>query len=97
MNARQMAVGEAHAAGERDYGTLMSHLDQFAEDTEYLESIRPELRNKYPDCWIAVYKKEVVGVEPTLRQVIRRLAEKDIPASRAVVDYLRKDPIALIL
>ena len=97
MNAKYMAVGEGNAGLERDYGTIMSHLDQFAQDTKFLESIRPELRNKYPNCWVAVYKKEIVDVGPSLRQVMKNLAQKDILGSRAVIDYLRKDPIALIL
>lgn len=97
MNARHMAVGEEQAGLERDYGTLKSHLDQFAEDTQFLESIRPELRNKYPDCWVAVYKKEIVEVGPSLKQIIRNLAARDIPGSRAVIDFMCKEPVALIL
>ena len=96
MNANHMAVGDGGGT-EADYGTIKSHLDQFAGDTRYLESIRPELRNKYPDCWVAVYKKEVVAVKPTLRAVVRTLREQNIPPSRTVIDYLRKEPIALIL
>ena len=37
-------------------------LEQFREDTIFLESIRPELLCQYPDCWIAIYQKEVVGI-----------------------------------
>ena len=97
MKAKHMAVSGGHASSERDYGTLISHLDQFAEDTQFLESIRPELRNKYPNCWVAVYKKQVVEVGPSLKQVMRNLAVRDIPGSHAVVIFLSKEPIALIL
>ena len=96
MNAKQMAVGEG-GGHEPDYGTLKSHLDQFAEDNQYLESIRPELRNQYPNHWIAVYKKEVVGIESSLRRIVQHLLDKNIPPSRTVVSYLRKEPLALIL
>ena len=97
MSPKQMAVGEGRAERERDYNALMSHLDQFAEDTRFLESIRPELQNKYPDCWVAVYQKELAGASPILRVVMKQLADKHIPRGRAVVDFLRKEPIALIL
>ena len=97
MNARHMAVGEEHAGVERDYGTLKSHLDQFAEDTRFLEAIRPELQNKFPDCWVAVYRKEVVGTGATLGNVMKQLAQKGVPASRAAIDFLRREPISLIL
>ena len=96
MNTKRMAVGEG-AGWERDYDTLRSHLDQFAEDTRYLESIRPELRNKYPDRWVAVYKKQIVATAPKLKEIIKELASAGIPAQRTVIDYLRKEPIALIL
>ena len=98
MNPKQMAVGEGQTGlDSADLGVLMSHLDQFAEDTRFLESIRPELQSKYPDCWIAVYGKQIVGTSPKLRDLMTQLAKNDVPPSRAVVDFLRKEPIALIL
>lgn len=97
MSPKQMAVGEGHAGLEKDHGILKSHLDQFAQDAKFLASIRPELQNKYPDHWVAVYGKELVGTGPTLRDIMRQLADRGVPASRAVVDFLSKEPVALIL
>ena len=97
MNAKYMAEGMGHGGTLGDRGELASHLDQFAEDTRFLESIRPELQNKYPNCWVAVYQKQVVGTGTTLKEVIQKLDENDIPKSRAVIDFLRSEPIAMIL
>lgn len=97
MSPRKMAVGMSHVGLERDHDRLMSHLDQFAEDTRFLESIRPELQNKYPDYWIAVYKREIVATASTLRELVKELVAKDIPPSQVVLAYLRTEPIAMIL
>lgn len=97
MRLKQKAVGERHAGVEQNHRRLMSHLDQFTEDTRFLESIRPELQSKYPDCWVAVYRKELVGTAPALRDIMKQLAERGVPASHAVVDFLSKEPVALIL
>jgi hypothetical protein len=97
MRPKKMAVGEGYTDLEQNHSTLLSHLDQFAEDTRFLESIRPELQNRYPDCWVAVYRKELVGSGTTLRDMMKQLADKGVPATRAAIDFLRKDPIALIL
>lgn len=97
MNAKHMAVGEGHAGLEWDHSTLISRLDQFASDTRFLESIRPELHNQYPNCWVAVYNKELVGTAGSLREIVKLLTDRNVPPSRAVIDFLRKEPIALIL
>lgn len=97
MSPKKMAVGVSQAGLERDHGTLMAHLDQFKEDTQFLESIRPELQHKYPNSWVVVYKREVVSIAPTLKELVKELAVKDIPIAQVVITYLRKEPIALIL
>ena len=50
MRPKKMAVGEGYNVLEQNHRTLLSYLDQFADDTRFLESIRPELQNRYPNC-----------------------------------------------
>ena len=73
------------------------HLHQFKEDTIFLESIRPELLYQYPDCWIAIYQKEVVGVASKLKDIIKQLNQKDVPRGYAVIEFLNIKQIPMIL
>jgi hypothetical protein len=97
MVRRVMAVGGGAANLMHDWASLTTRFDQFKEDTKFLESIRPELQNEYPNCWIAVYEKKVVGTGQKLKDIIQQLDDGNIPKSRAVIDYLRTEPITMIL
>lgn len=97
MRPKQMAVGAGYGGLEESHQILLSHLVQFTEDSRFLESIRPELQNKYPNYWVAVYKKEVVATAATLKEIAKELAAKDVPISQVVLSYLRTEPIAMIL
>lgn len=97
MLRRYTAVGGGVGDPMRDRRTLTTHLDQFREDTEFLENLRPELQKKYPNCWVAIYKKQVVGTGATLKEVIQELEKNNVPKSRAVIDYLRTEPITMVL
>ncbi len=96
MNGKYIAEGVEHGAGGTG-SEIASHLDQFSQDTMYLASIRPELQNKYPDHWVAVYEKKIIATAPTLKEVMRTLQANKIPTARAVVDFLRAEPIAMVL
>ena len=80
-----------------DIKLIQSQLKRFTKDTKFLESIRPELTNKYPDQWIAVYQKEVVAVDKSLKRLIDHLKDTNIPASDTVVELLRTKRIPMIL
>ena len=97
MRSRHMAFGKGREDLMDRRDALTSDLDQFAQDAAFLESIRPELLNKYPDCWVAVYKKRVVASGPVLRDVVKQLSERGFPRTRVVVDYLTTEHRALIL
>ncbi len=94
---KEMAVGKTSAGMGQELKEAKIYLDQFTDDTKFLESIRTELHHQYPNCWIAIYKREVVSTAPTLKEVMRKLTERNIPKSRAVIDFLREKPIAMIL
>lgn len=97
MSSKKMVVGASQSGLENDIGVIASHLDQFAQDTRFLESLRPELQKQHPDSWVAIYKKKVVSTGASLREIMQSLEKQGIPKSRAVVDYLKTDPITLIL
>ena len=97
MVKKHMAVGSGVFDLIEDRLMIIDHLDQFRDDTNFLESIRPELQNQYPNRWVGIYQRRVVGTGATLKEVIRKLDEKGVPKSRAVIDFLRTEALRLIL
>ena len=94
--AQNISISFYGKAGLRLMGDLES-LEQFVEDNRFLEGIRPELQNKYPNRWVAVYKKEVVGDAKSISKIIKMLKSKGVPVSQSVLVFLRKKPIPMIL
>ena len=53
---------------ERDAG-----LQQFHEDVVWFKTRRKELAAQYPDQWVAVYRKKVVGTDEDPEGLMTRL------------------------
>ena len=49
---------------------------QFREDGDYLSSIWPQVRKKYPDSYVAVYKGTIVATHKTLKGVLKEMDNK---------------------
>ena len=41
---------------------------QFNRDVDYLNALRSQLREEHPDCYVVVYKEEVVASGPVRRK-----------------------------
>lgn len=80
-----------------DEPQFVAQFDQFKADTEFLESLRPELIQKYPGQWVAVYRKRVVATDKSLKNVIKQLDESGVPKSRTVIDCMVVERVSLIL
>ncbi len=80
-------------------GLEQMHIDeeQSKRDYCYLSSIREQLRENYPDCWVAVYKGEIVGAGPDLRKVRDDAAARGIPRRLPAVEYITKELMVRIL
>ena len=85
---------EAFASLDRE--RMRIDLEQFGRNSDYLHSIIPQLRAKHPDSWVAVYREEVVGVGPNLRELLARLEARGIK-SNVAVEYISKEPMRLIV
>ena len=72
-------------------------LAQFSRDSRYLASIRSDLREQHPDCWVAVYHEEVVAAGPVLSDVFSKLAGRGIPKRNVALEYITGEPLMLIL
>ncbi len=83
--------------GEIDPEQARVEFEQFSRDCRYLSSIRPQLREHHPDCWVAVYEEKVAAVGTELSEVFSALTDLGIPKSLAALKFITKEPRRLIL
>lgn len=81
------------AADEKEAGELKRYI----KDRQFLESLREELLNKYPEQWVAVYTRELVASAKSLPMLVKLLEEKRITPSKAAIDFMTSRKMAMIL
>lgn len=70
---------------------------QFCTDSDYLNSIWPQVREKYQDEYVAVYRGKIVAEHADLKQVLIVLKEKGVPSNHTVIRFVSKKPRRMIL
>ncbi len=80
-----------------DLKQMSVEMAQFKRDNRYLRSIMGRMREEHPDCWVAVYGEEVVGVGANLEEMISTLGARGIPTAHVALKYVSKEPQRLIL
>ena len=70
---------------------------QFRTDTEYLNSHWHELRDTYPNCYVAVCQEQVVASHADLQKVLKELEERDVPTNSVALRYIAEPPLRMIL
>ncbi len=54
----------------------------------FLERNEDKLKEKYPDKWIGILNKKVVGVSDDLQNLVNDLRSRGIDTGKAVVEFL---------
>ena len=72
-----------------------AHL-QFVEDSRYLGSITDEMREKHGDCYVAVYRGEVL-VGGTQEEVLATMDDRGIPRAHAATAFITREPLMIIV
>ena len=72
-----------------------AHL-QFVEDSRYLGSITDDMRSKHGDCYVAVYKGEVL-VGGTQEEVLAAMDDRGIPRAHAATAFITREPLMIII
>ena len=65
---------------------VKAELKRFGEDHKYFEKRRRELLELYPEHWIAVYNKEVVGADTDFRRLGEDLMARGYPLEKLAVN-----------
>lgn len=80
-----------------DLKQMSLEMAQFKRDNRYLRSIMDRMREEHPDCWVAVYDEEVVGIGADLKGMISALRAQGIPTAHVALKRALKEPPRLIL
>lgn len=80
-----------------DLKQMSLEMAQFKRDNRYLRSIMERMREEHPDCWIAVYGEEVVGVGADREKMLSALDAQGIPTPHVALKRARREPQRLIL
>jgi len=67
---------------------VQQELDRLRQDALYLDQHRDELLQRYPDRWVAVYHREVVGTARNLQRLVLQLKRKGIPPTEVYCQRL---------
>ena len=65
----------------------------FTRSTKYLSTHYPELCEKYPKHWIAIYNGEVVGASLSFHDLFDGLKAKNIPLRNTLIDYMETEDV----
>ena len=65
----------------------------FTRSTQYMRTHYHELREKYPDHWIAIYNGEVVGASLGFHDLFDDLKAKGIPLRHTFIDKIETERV----
>ena len=65
---------------------IKAELKRFGEDHKYFSDRYRELLERYPEHWIAVYNKEVVGADTDFRRLGEDLMARGYPLEKLAVN-----------
>jgi hypothetical protein len=84
-------------AGQRGTGQRQADLRRFRRDVDYYAAHRDELLARYPEMWVAIFDRQLVGVASDPRALVATLTERRIPAGQALVKHLTRENAPLVL
>ena len=62
-------------------------LERFHADVLWFDEHYKELKSLYPDHWVCVYNKEMVGANEDPELLIAEMQSKDVPIAHAFFDF----------
>ncbi len=84
-------------AGQPGTDQRQVDLRRFRRDVDHYAEHRDELLARYPEMWVAIFERQLVGVASDPRALVATLKERGTPAGQALVKHLSRQNIRLIL
>ena len=72
-------------------------MKRFHEDGQFFDKHYDELLKEYPEHWIAIFHKEVVGTDTDFDRLLDDLKFKGYPLNRMVIDRVTTQAIKWFL
>ena len=72
-------------------------MQHFNEDVQFANENAREIRRLYPDQWVAVYDKQVVGADEDLRRLLKGLKAQGYPPGKSLIWLMETNPMNLIV
>lgn len=68
----------------------------FDEDNLFFDEHAEELTQRYPEEWVAIYRKEVIGHDASLDRLMDSLAQSDAPLGQVAVRRATRDQLLFL-
>lgn len=66
-------------------------LQRFHGDAEYFDAHHQEFLDRYPEQWVAVYDRQVVGADADFYTLLDELKAKGVPLEKAVIERVTRE------
>ena len=70
-----------------------AELKIFGEDQLFFDEMYHEFLERYPEKWVAVYRKEVVGVDEDFMRLLKSLKASGYQLTRLAINRVRSKPV----
>jgi hypothetical protein len=67
---------------------IMADMERYRADALYFDEHHAELLALYPDQWVAVYFREVIGAARDIKHLVTQLERKGIRPGRTYREYV---------
>ena len=65
---------------------------QYRKDLEFIDSNYAELQNQFLNCWVGVFREQVVGNSSNLSDLVIKLSRQGIPPLGIPMTLIEKEP-----
>jgi hypothetical protein len=80
-----------------DAARLNRDVTQFRRSAEALSLDHEALVRQYAGKWVAAYDGKIRAAEATLDRLLARVTQMGLPRESAVVEFVERQPVTLIL
>jgi hypothetical protein len=80
-----------------DPADVARELKAFSRSARSLDKHFPDLVDRYPEQWVAVFSGKVRAHGPTFSEVMKKIDQEGLPRDRTIVRFIDKGERAMIL
>ena len=82
---------------EERQADISSKLKEMNENTEWLTKELPNLQKKYPNMFIAIFKKKLVGTDPDHKHLLLKMRKKFGNIDTVLIEFINEEGYYFII